>query len=220
MPTMTTEVRSRGRAECDGADVRVWRPIPGHYVVVRHGDEGLEVLRVPVGGRGETLPVFSAGWAARGHLFAEAPGGGWNVKACAPDELTSLLAGPCARVEWVALDPRPQRERGGKRHAAGELRGLPVGFDASLFLLRWGYFRTSEGGDTWAKRQSLAEGRKLCERQRYCWTWRTPVRGAAASSMAGPRSWFAGAGKQPSKSSASSRSRTALQTVKFTRRRA
>jgi hypothetical protein len=53
------------------------------------------------------LPVFSAGWAARGYLFAEAPGGGWYVKTCTPGELFSLLAGPCARVEWVALDPRP-----------------------------------------------------------------------------------------------------------------
>jgi hypothetical protein len=62
---------------------------------------------MPLGGRGETVPVFSAGWAARGYLFAEAPGGGWYVKTCTPGELFSLLAGPCARVEWVALDPRP-----------------------------------------------------------------------------------------------------------------
>jgi hypothetical protein len=41
--------------------------------------------------------------------FAEAPGGGWHVKPCSPDELISLLTGPCARVEWVALDPRPGR---------------------------------------------------------------------------------------------------------------
>jgi hypothetical protein len=78
-------------------------------VVARDGEKGLEVLRMPLEDRGETLPVFSARWAARGYLFAEAPGGGWHVKACGPDELFSLLAGPCARVEWVALDPRPVR---------------------------------------------------------------------------------------------------------------
>jgi hypothetical protein len=76
-------------------------------VVARDGDKGLEVLRMPLEDRGEMLPVFSAGWAARGYLFAEAPGGGWYVKTCTPGELFSLLAGPCARVEWVALDPRP-----------------------------------------------------------------------------------------------------------------
>ena len=83
-----------------------------HYVVVKDGDKGLEVLRVPLRGKGEALPVFSAGWAARGYLFAEAPGGGWYVKTCTPDELVSLLVGPCAGVEWVALDSRPGRSGG------------------------------------------------------------------------------------------------------------
>jgi hypothetical protein len=85
---------------------------PLHYVVVKDGDKGLEVLRVPLRGNGEALPVFSAGWAARGYLFAEAPGGGWYVKTCTPDELVSLLVGPCAGVERVALDPRPGRSGG------------------------------------------------------------------------------------------------------------
>jgi hypothetical protein len=87
-------------------------PAPLHYVVIRHGDEGLEVLRIPLEGKGRVLPVFSAGWAARGYLFAEAPGGGWYVRACTPGELVSLLVGPCAGVERVALDPRPGRHTG------------------------------------------------------------------------------------------------------------
>ncbi len=44
------------------------------------------------------------------------------------------------------------------------------------------------------------------------------ARGQVIFWMAGLRSWFAGARKRPSKSSATSRSRTALQTVTFTRR--
>ena len=83
-----------------------------HHVVARRGEEGSEVLRVSLEWKGETLPVFSAGWAARGYLFAEAPGGGWCVRRCNPDELLSLLDGPCALVEWVALDPRPGRGGG------------------------------------------------------------------------------------------------------------
>ena len=84
-----------------------------HHVVARRGEEGSEeVLRVSLEGKGETLPVFSAGWAARGYLFAEAPGGGWCVRRSNPDELLSLLDGPCALVEWVALDPRPGRGGG------------------------------------------------------------------------------------------------------------
>lgn len=107
MATRTIGERRRGPVERDGTGAGAGRLAPVHHVVARFGDEGLEVLRVPAGGRGETLAVFSAGWAARGYLFAEAPGGGWHAKACGPDELISLLAGPCARAEWVALDPRP-----------------------------------------------------------------------------------------------------------------
>jgi hypothetical protein len=87
-------------------------PAPLHYVVIKDGDKGLEVLRVSLQGKGEALPVFSAGWAARGYLFAEAPGGGWYVKTCTPDELVSLLVGHCAGVDWVALDTRPGRGGG------------------------------------------------------------------------------------------------------------
>lgn len=84
-----------------------------HHLVARQGDKGLEVLRVPSEGRGQVLPVFTAGWAARGYLFAEAPGGGWYVRACSPGELVSLLVGLCAGVGWVALDPTPGRFGGG-----------------------------------------------------------------------------------------------------------
>jgi hypothetical protein len=87
-------------------------PAPLHYVVIKDGDKGLEVLRVSLQGNGEALPVFSAGWAARGYMFAEASGGGWYVKTCTPDELVSLLVGHCAGVDWVALDTRPGRGGG------------------------------------------------------------------------------------------------------------
>jgi hypothetical protein len=84
-----------------------------HHVVARNGDKGLEVFVLQMG-KGQVLPVFSAGWAARGYLFAEAPGGGWYVRACIPGQLISLLVGPCASVEWIALDPRPGPRSGGE----------------------------------------------------------------------------------------------------------
>ena len=114
MPTRTTGVRSWDTAKHGGGDSRMGRPIPVHHVVARDSEKRLEVLRMPLEDRGETLPVFSAGWAARGYLFAEAPGGGWYVKTCTPGKHFSLLAGPCARVEWVALDPRPGPRGGGE----------------------------------------------------------------------------------------------------------
>jgi len=87
-------------------------PARSHHVLGRDGDKGLEVLRMPLEEKGQMLPVFSVGWAARGYLFAEAPGGGWYARACTPGELASLLIGPCAGVEWVALDPKPGRSGG------------------------------------------------------------------------------------------------------------
>ncbi len=105
MVTKFGEKQNRGLAT--GVPGRRCPPL--HYMVVKDGDDGLEILRVPLGAQGEALPVFSAGWAARGYLFAEAPGGGWYVRAYTPGELVSLLVGSCARVEWVMLDPRPGR---------------------------------------------------------------------------------------------------------------
>jgi hypothetical protein len=115
MVTNTMREHRRGSAERDGDDVSAGRPVLVHHVVARQGDKGLEVLCLPLEGKGETLPVFFAGWAARGYLLAgEAPGGGWYVRACSPGELASLLVGLYAGVEWVALDPRP----GGEGEAA------------------------------------------------------------------------------------------------------
>jgi hypothetical protein len=92
MPTRTIGERHRGPAERDWADVRTGRPIPVHHVVARYGNKGLEVLRVPLKGRGETLPVFSAGSAARGHHFAAAPGGGWYVIEVVEADATAMFS--------------------------------------------------------------------------------------------------------------------------------
>ncbi len=130
---------------------------PLHYVVVKDGDNGLEVLRVPLGGKGEALPVFSAGWAARGYQFAEAPGGGWYVRAYTPGELVSLLVGPCVGVEWVALDPRPGPRSGGEAvtvmpwenfvdYLSGLTRSLSY-FDGATTSRTWEVEPRGRGGD-------------------------------------------------------------------------
>ena len=112
MATGTTGGHRGDPAEHDGASVSPEGVGLVHHLVAKHGEEGLEVLRILLDERGETLPVFSAGWAARGYLFAEAPGGGWYVKTCIPGELVHLLVGSGAGVEWVALDPRPGHNGG------------------------------------------------------------------------------------------------------------
>ena len=110
---MTTKF---GGKQCRGLTTGIPErsPAPLHYAVVRPGEKGLEVLRICLEGKGEVLPVFSAAWASRGYLFAEAPGGGWYVNTYTPGELISLLVGPCVGVEWVALDPRPGPRSGGE----------------------------------------------------------------------------------------------------------
>ena len=112
MVTETMGEHRRGSAERDGAGVSVGRPELVHHVVARQGDKGLEVLRISQKGKGETLPAFTTGWAARRYLITEPPGGGWYVRACTPGELVSLLVGLYASVEWVALDPMPGRGGG------------------------------------------------------------------------------------------------------------
>jgi hypothetical protein len=138
------------------------RPAPLHYAVVKDGVRGLEVLRVSLEGKGGVLPVFSAGWAAHGYLFAEAPGGGWYVRAYTPGDLISLLVTPCASVEWVALDPRPGPRSGGEaatvmpwENFVDYLVGLTRPFPAST-----GPLEAIEGGAAWARRRSEAEDRK------------------------------------------------------------
>jgi hypothetical protein len=122
-------------------DVPEGLPARSHHVVARDGENGLEVLRVPLEGKGQVLPVFSVGWAARGYLFAEAPGGGWYVRACIPGELASLLIGLCAGVGWVALDPRPGRCGGEAANVMPRKHFLDylLCSRAPSFLRRWGF---------------------------------------------------------------------------------
>ena len=147
------------RALANGVPVRC--PARLHYVVARDGDIGLETLRVPLEGKGGALPVFSARWAARGYLFAEAPGGGWYVRACTPEELVCQTVGCCAGVEWVMLDPRPGRLPGMAANLmpwenfVDYLLGLTRPFPAST-----GDLEATEGGAAWASRRSEAEDRK------------------------------------------------------------
>ena len=111
MATKAMAEHRSGPSERGGDGVSAGRPMLAHHVVARQGNKGLEVLRVPLQGKGETLPVFTAAWAAHAYLFAgEASGRGWYARTCSPGELASLLVGLCAGVEWVALDPRPGDE--------------------------------------------------------------------------------------------------------------
>lgn len=99
--------------ESGGFGVAPRRSVLVHYTVVRQGEEGFEVLRVPLSRGGEALPVFSVGWAARAYGVARADEG-WYAKAYDAAEITALLDSLGDSVGWVALDPDPDRRvRGG-----------------------------------------------------------------------------------------------------------
>lgn len=145
MAARPDEGRSGSFAGRDGGEVPPGRLMLVHYVVARHGEDKVEVLRAFIEGKGETLPVFSAAWAARGYLFAEAPGGGWHVRVYTPDELIFLLTG--SGIEWVALDSRPGN-RGGCEMANVMPRENFVDyllFSRAPFSVRQSDFETIEG---------------------------------------------------------------------------
>ena len=82
------------------------RGLPHHAIARREGD-GTELLRVPVRGSEEVLPVFSSRWPAQSFLDHVCIGTEWFARECYPSELISLLTGTYAGIEWVLLDPLP-----------------------------------------------------------------------------------------------------------------
>jgi hypothetical protein len=66
------------------------------------------VLTINPDGVEETLPVFSFEEEAKLFLRFGTPGTGWRIRETTAGELISVLYGPCANVEKVALDPPPE----------------------------------------------------------------------------------------------------------------
>ena len=56
----------------------------------------------------ETLPVFSSEEEAELFFGFRGVTGGWRARERGAGELVSVLSGPCAGVEKVALDPSPE----------------------------------------------------------------------------------------------------------------
>ena len=66
-----------------------------------------QVLTVPREA-GEVLPVFSHEEEAELFLWFAQLGKGWRARESSRGELGSVLRGPCALLEGVALDPLPE----------------------------------------------------------------------------------------------------------------
>lgn len=79
-------------------------------MTVRQVDRGLQVLRVPLEGKGETLPVFTGGQGDQ--PAEEAPGWGRRARSCTFGEPVFLPFELCSDVEWITLDAVPGRSGG------------------------------------------------------------------------------------------------------------
>jgi hypothetical protein len=91
-----------------------------HWLITRHATSRMEVLTVCLGSSGEALAVFSFEQEAKMFLDLQraASEEGWCVRQTSVGELVSVLYGPCADANKVALDPVPEVGR-------NELVGLP-----------------------------------------------------------------------------------------------
>src|SRR5829696_2747828 len=83
-------------------------PPTTRWIVARAGEDRLEPLCV-YAGTSKVLPVFS--FEEEAEMFLHLGGyadSGWRARESCAGELVSVLLGPCADVEGVALDPLPE----------------------------------------------------------------------------------------------------------------
>ena len=90
---------------------RTLRQPPGpvsYWLIADKRNNRLEALTIRAYDEQETLPVFSSEEEAE--IFVRFGGvpGGWRARESSAGELVSVLSGPCAGVEKVALDPSPE----------------------------------------------------------------------------------------------------------------
>lgn len=77
------------------------------WIISKHENGRMEVFTLSCEG-GQALPVFSFREEAEMFLDHGPPDGEWRVTEGAAGHLISVLYGPCAGVDSVALDPLPQ----------------------------------------------------------------------------------------------------------------
>ena len=82
-----------------------------YWVIAKGAKDGfgqLELLTVDLDGTGEALPVFSFEEEAEMFLWLQTTEDGREVREVTPEQLVSILYGPCADVGRVMLDPLPE----------------------------------------------------------------------------------------------------------------
>jgi hypothetical protein len=101
--------RAKGTAE--QAQRRAAGRAPGstYWLIARKENSRLEVLATGLADTEKAMPVFSHEEEAELFLgLWEVGVGGWQARESSAGEIISVLCGPCASVERVALDPLPE----------------------------------------------------------------------------------------------------------------
>ena len=102
---------NRAKGTVEQAPGRAAGRAPGstYWLIARNENSRLEVLTTGLVGGEEAIPVFSHEEEAELFLgLWEVGVGGWQARESSAGEIISVLCGPCASVERVALDPLPE----------------------------------------------------------------------------------------------------------------
>jgi len=102
--------RAPGRAPGRAAGRAAGRaPGSTYWLIARNENSRLEVLATGLADTEKAMPVFSHEEEAELFLgLWEVGVGGWLARESSAGEIISVLCGPCASVERVALDPLPE----------------------------------------------------------------------------------------------------------------
>ncbi len=79
-----------------------------YWLLAKETDGPTIPLTVALPEGGEALPIFSFAEEAEMFLWFGEGGEGWRARRVSSDELISMLSGPHAVAESVALDPSPE----------------------------------------------------------------------------------------------------------------
>jgi hypothetical protein len=99
--------RAAGRAAGQAAGRA---PGSAYWLIARNENSRLEVLATGLADTEKAMPIFSHEEEAELFLglWEVGVGGGWQARESSAGEIISVLCGPCASVERVALDPLPE----------------------------------------------------------------------------------------------------------------
>ncbi len=105
--------RVNGASTREGTETSASRPAgtQRYWVIAKDAKDGFgrpDLLTVNLDGTGQALPVFSFEKEAETFLWLQRTEDGQEVRETTPEQLVSILCGPCADVGRVMLDPLPE----------------------------------------------------------------------------------------------------------------